>query len=108
MDGRRLLEGLRRTAPDHDETVAPVLDLEVLDVGHERHGLVPFVGLGLDAGSFETAHPRLVEDGVHGDDTLEFLGDGGEILFFEHATGAGGLEGVGGDRVPAAEDDVVE
>ena len=108
MHRRRLLEGLRRTAPDHDEAVAPVLDLEVLDVGHERHGLIPLVGLGLDTGAFETAHPLLVEDGVHGDDTLEFLGDGGEILFLEHAAGAGGLEGVGRDRIPAAEDDVVE
>ena len=43
-----------------------------------------------------------------GDDALELGGDRGQVLLLEHAGGAGGLEGVGADRVPAAEDEVVE
>ena len=88
--------------------VAVVFDSEGLDVGNEGHGLIPLVGCALDSGAVETAHPLLIEDGVHGDDALEFLGDGGEVLLLQHATGAGCFERVGRDRVPATENDVVK
>jgi hypothetical protein len=56
----------------------------------------------------EPAHPALVEHGVHRHDALEIARDGGEVALLEHTRRAGGLEGVGRDRVPRAEDDVVE
>ena len=60
---RRLLVGLGRATPDHDETVAAVLLLESGDVGDQRFGLIPLVGDVLDADTFEATHPALIEDG---------------------------------------------
>ena len=72
-----------------------MLGPEVLDVGHQRHRLIPLVGLALDSGAFKAADPGLVEDGIHRDDALEFASDGGEVGLIEHAAGAGGFEGIG-------------
>jgi hypothetical protein len=80
----------------------------VLDVGHQLLGQLQLVGAGLHPGALEAADPALVEHGAHGDDALELTGDGGQVTVLEHAGGAGGLEGVGRDRVPRAEHDVVE
>jgi hypothetical protein len=66
------------------------------------------VGRLLDPGAFEAADPPLVEHRVHGHDALELGGDGGEVALLEHPGGAGGLEGVGRDRVPPSEHQVVE
>jgi hypothetical protein len=78
------------------------------DVVDERLRARPVATGRLDPDSVETGDPGLVEDGVHGDDALEFSRERVEVLGSEDARGARGLEGVGGDRVPAAEDDVVE
>ena len=53
-------------------------------------------------------HPVLVEHGVHRHDALELGRDRREVALLEHAGGAGRLERVGRDRVPAAEHEVVE
>ena len=103
-----LLVGLGRAAPHHDEAFALVGHPEVLDVGDEGLSLVPLAGLGLDPGALEFFDPALVEHGVHGDDALKFGRNGGEVGIFEYATGSGGLQHVGRDGVPAAEDDVVQ
>ncbi len=104
----RLLEGFGRATPDHHHAVALVLGAEVLDVGDEGHGLVPHNGLGLDPGPVEAADPLLVEHRFHGDDAFHLRRDRGKVLLLQYATGASGLECVRGDRIPAAENDVVE
>ena len=108
VDGRRLLVGLGRAAPHHHEAVAPVRRLEVGDVLHEGHCLVPLVVDLLDAHTFETRHPALVEHGLHRHDRLELARDRVEVFVVQHAGGAGGFERVRRDRVPATEHDVVE
>ena len=106
--GAGFLVGLGRAAPDHDQAVALVLDAEPLDVVDQRLGLVPHGGLGLDPGAVQFLYPALVEDGVHGDDALQLGRDGSEVLLLEHAAGVGGLQHVGRDGIPAAEDNVVQ
>ena len=108
MDGAGLLVGLGRAAPNHDQAVALVLGAEPLNVGDEGLGLVPLGGLGLDPGSLQFFDPALVENGVHGDDALQLGRHRGEVPFFQHTAGAGRFQHVGRDRVPAAEDQVVQ
>ncbi len=103
-----LLVRLGRSAPHHDEAVATVLGLEGGDVVDDGHGLVPLARDVLHADAFETRHPALVEHGLHRDDRFELAGDRVQVGVVEHAGGARRFEGVRRDRVPAAEDDVVE
>ncbi len=105
---RRLLVGLGRPAPHHHETVAAVLRLERRDVVDERQRLVPLRRQRLDAHALEPRHPAAVEHGRHRHDGLEFRGDRREVGGLEHAGRPARLERVDGERVPAAEDDVVE
>ena len=65
MDVARLLVGLGRTAPHHDEAVAVVLLLEAGDVVDQRHRLIPLVRDVLDPDALEAADPALVEHGLH-------------------------------------------
>ena len=104
----RFLERLGRRTPDHHEPVAVVLGAEALDVGHERLGLLELVRLGLDPHALDARHPALVEDGVHGHDTLELLGQWRQVELGHHARGARRLVHVRREGIPAAEDQVVE
>ena len=70
--------------------------------------LVPLARDVLDADTFETRHPTLVEHGLHRHDRFEFAGDRVQVGVVEHTGGASCFERVRRDRVPAAEDDVVE
>src|SRR6266545_4875108 len=103
----RLGVDLRRAGPDHDGAGAAVLLLERADVLHERFGLLPERPL-LHVRTVEPAHPGLVEDGRHRADRLELLADGIEVLAAQHVRADRGVVGVVRDRVPAAEDEVVE
>ena len=67
-----------------------------------------FVGDVLDAGAVEALYPALIEDGVHGNNALEFGRDGAEVAIFKHACGAGGLKSIRADGIPAAEDKVAQ
>ena len=105
----RLLVGLGRPAPHHDEPVAVVLDAEALDVVDQRLGQVQLVVAGLHPGAVEPLHPALVEHGVHGDDALELAPRSarGRAPRARRAVRAAS-SAFGRDRVPAAEDEVVE
>ena len=108
VDSAGFLVGLGRTTPHHDESVTVVLGAEVFDVGDEGLGLSHFVGDVLDAGAVEALYPALIEDGVHGNNALEFGRDGAEVPIFKHACGAGGLKSIRADGIPAAEDKVAQ
>ena len=71
-------------------------------------GEIHLRGALLDAEPVELLDPLAVEHGVHRDDAFELAADRREVALLEHARGAGGLERVGRDRVPAAEHEVVE
>ena len=81
---------------------------EPRDVIDEGLSAGPVPGSRLDPYPVESRHPSLIEDGVHRDDALEFARQRVEMLGSEHPGGAGGLEGIRGDRVPASEHDIVE
>ncbi len=75
---------------------------DLLDELHLRVAL-------LDVIPVDAAGPMLLEGGGHRLDRLEEVGDGFDVLVaVEDAAADGGLVGVVGDRVPGAEDEVVE
>ena len=83
--------------------------LEVADVLADLLGELPLRGALLDVVAVEALDVMLVEGGRHGLDRLEEVGDGLDVLVaVEDAAADGGLVGVVGDRVPGAEDEVVE
>ena len=81
---------------------------KLLDVIDHLLGEVELVVAGLHPDTVEALDPALVEDGGHRHDALELSRQGTEVGLVQHAGGAGRLQGVGRDRIPAAEDDVVE
>jgi hypothetical protein len=96
-------------APDHHHPVARVRRLEIADVLAEGLGEIPFARLGFDVGAVDPPHIILVEDGRHGLDLLQYGRDRfdvGEPV--EHAAFERGLVGGVRDRIPRAEDQLVE
>ncbi len=92
-----------------DQPVALVPRLEVANVLPQRLGQLALALAGLDVLALEPLHVGLVEHGRHRLDGLEELGDRLEMLVpVEHAGMHRGGVGVVGDRIPGAEDDVIE
>ena len=102
-------EDLGARRPQHDQAVALLLLAEAVDVLADRveHGaLVDRADgvVGVDA-----LHVLTVEGGLHRADVAQRVGDLLDVLAaLEHAGAAGRDVGVVRERIPRAEDDVVE
>ncbi len=105
----RLHKDLRRGAPDHHQPVAAVRLLEVADVLANRLGELQLVRRLLDVRAVEALDVVVVEDRRHRLDSLQEVGDRFDVVVaVQHAGLEGGFVGVVGDRVPGAEDELVE
>ncbi len=103
-----LLEDLCRRRPDHNEPVAAVLGLEVLDVGDERLRKLELVRAGLHVGAVQALDVVLAEDRLHRLDRAQEVLDLVEQLLLEHASVKRGFVGVFLEDVPRPELDVVD
>ena len=82
---------------------------EVTDVLADGFGEFALVAAGLDVLAFQSAHVVLVEDGPHGLDLLERGRDWLDVVVPVEDAGLDcGFVGGVGDRVPGAEDQLVE
>src|ERR1035437_6258525 len=104
----RLEVDLRRGAPDDDQPVERVGRLEVADVLAQRLGKRALVLPLLHVGAVDARDVMVVEHGGHRRDALQEAGDGREVALVEHARLPCRGERVVGDRIPRAEDNVVE
>jgi len=108
MGAAGLEKDLGGCAPDHNHPVARVGRLEIADVLADSLGEFSLAGFGLDIGAVEPPHIVLVEDGRHGLELLQLGRDGldmGDPV--EHAALQRGFVGRVRNRIPGAEDQLV-
>ena len=96
-------------APDHDQAIAFLLGFELLDVLPQRLGQLALAAAGLDVPALQPLHIVLVEHGWHRFDALQKRRDRLEMLVTVKNAGAdGGGIGIVRDRVPGAENQILE
>ncbi len=97
-----------RSGPEHYNTVAAMLFLEVADIFAESFYHFP-AGLALhDVITVKTLCVVVVESCLHGDNLFKLVLYGKDIFFLENLGVHSRFESVGGIYVPRAEFDVVE
>jgi len=79
-----LHENFSGTTPDHHQTIATVLFLEIFHVLHDLLGQFHF-GTGLDMGAFKLLDIIFVKDGFHGFDLVQFRLELVQQVFFQNA-----------------------
>ena len=99
---------LGRCCPEHNDTGATVLLLEVADVLTKCLNHLPTSLAVLHVVAIKTLCVVLVEGSLHGFDGLELVLHRIDILLLEHLGIHSSLIGVLGIYIPATEDDVVE
>src|ERR1700722_7737160 len=108
MDSLRLEEYFGGAAPDHHEAVGFALLFEVANVFAKPFGKFKFIFSFFDVGTGKILDVMLIERGLHRLDSLQEFLDLIEVFRFQNTGFGGGLIGVVGENIPAAEDDVVE
>src|SRR5580704_1510856 len=108
MNTFRFEEYFGRAAPDHDQAVGFAFLLEVADVFAKLFGELKFIFGFFDVGAGKILDVMLIESGLHRlDGPQEFL-DLIEVFGLQDTRLSGGLIGVVGENIPAAENNVVE
>ena len=105
---RRPHEDLGRSAPDHDHPVAAILLTEPTDILAELFGQLLLRPATLDVLAVQPTHVVLVEDRGHRLDRAQEIRDRLDIAQLQRAGLGRALVRIVGDRVPRAEDQVIE
>ena len=109
MDRRLTNEFFGGRASHHNKSVAIVVVFELPDVAPYRFHRRELAACDLGVGALDASHVIVVEDRRHGLYRLQEMGDGVQLFVAVQDTGLDGrVVGVVGDRVPCAEDQLVE
>src|SRR3989449_3251729 len=104
-----LHKDLRGSAPDHHQPVAAVYRFELADVVANELGKVELAATALYVGPVQPLDVVVVEDGGHGVDAGQVVSDRLDMAAgLQDAALQRGLAGVVGNRVPAAEHELIE
>ena len=99
---------LCRGCPEDNDALTVIDSLECADILAQLLCHIPAVLAFLHVCAVETLREVLVESGLHGDDGLQLVLYGYNILCLEDISVDGCLEGISRIDVPCAEDDVVK
>ncbi len=96
------------SAPDDHEAIALVLCLEVAHVLTQLLGQIALGFPLLHVRAVNTRDVLVVEHGGHRLDAAQKIGDGLDVTLVQHSRLPGSSERVVGNRIPCAEDEVVQ
>src|SRR5580704_2424202 len=108
MDSLRLQEYFGGAAPDHNEAVGFAFLFEIANVFAELFGELKFILGFFDVRTGKIFDVVLVESGLQRLDSLQEFLNLIEVFGFQDTGLGGGLIGVVGENIPAAENDVIE
>src|SRR5580700_7781331 len=108
MNAFRSEEYFGGAAPDHDQAVGFAFLFEIANVFAKLFGEFKFIFSFFDVGTGKVFDVVLIESGLHGPDVLQEFLNLIEVFGFQDTGLGGGLIGVVGENIPAAENDVVE